>query len=163
MPQLDQITVSFVSQIVPLLIVLGIIYLMAATMLPKIQGTMDARARRVAGDIEAADRAHEQADAIEEDYRARLNEARGEANRVTADAKSQASSETEKRLAEIGETLDAKLAAAEADLAKQRASALAEIEAVAAEAAQDIVARISGQQVAENEARGAVKEAMAHG
>lgn len=163
MPQLDQIAVSFVSQIVPLLVVLGIIYLMAATMLPKIQGTMDARARRVAGDLEAADKAHEQADTIEENYREKLNEARGEANQVTADAKSQAAAETEKRMAEIDEQLDAKLAAAEAELAKQRESALTEIEAVAAEAAQDIVARISGQQVAEAEARGAVKEAMANG
>ena len=38
-----------------------------------------------------------------------------------------------------------------------------EIEAVAAEATQDIVARVSGVQVSAEEARGAVKAAMAHG
>ena len=163
MPQLDQITVSFVSQIVPLLIVLAIIYLMAVTMLPKVQSTMDARARRVADDIEAADKAHARADEIEEEYRTQINEARGEAHAATVEAKSAASAQTEQRLAASDEAMDAKIATAEAELADKRDAALAKIEGVAVEATQDIVARISGQTVAETEARDAVKEAMAHG
>ncbi|MCA1749701.1 MAG: ATPase [Parasphingopyxis sp.] len=163
MPQLDQITISFVSQVVPLLIVLALIYLLARTMLPKVQATMDARARRVAGDLEAADKAHERADEIEEDYRAQINEARGEANTVTVEAKAKAASDAEARVAASDERLDAELAAAEAALAKQRDAALAEIEIVAVDAARDIVSRISGLSVAETEARNAVKEAMANG
>lgn len=163
MPQLDQITISFVSQIVPLLVVLAIIYLMARSMLPRVQATMDARAKRVADDLEAADRAHERADAIEEGYREQLNAARGDANVVTAEAKARAAAETEKRLAAADEQLDARLASAEAELARQREAALAEIETVAVEATREIVARISGRTVEEGEARGAVKEAMADG
>ncbi|MCU0949261.1 MAG: ATPase, partial [Porphyrobacter sp.] len=41
--------------------------------------------------------------------------------------------------------------------------AMAEIEGVAAEAAQDIVARLAGAKVDKRTARTAVKEALAHG
>ncbi|MEO1168344.1 MAG: ATPase [Pseudomonadota bacterium] len=164
MPQIDQVMVSYASQIVSLLIVLAIIYFgIAKAMLPKIQDTIDARAKRVADDLAAADKAHERADEIEETYRNQINDARSDANGVTAEAKAKASAETEKRVAAADEKLEAKLAEAEASLAKARAAALAEIEGVAVEATQDIVAKVSGGSVAEAEARSAVKEVMAHG
>lgn len=164
MPQIDQITVSFVSQLVWLLGVLAIIYFgIAKTMLPKVQDTIDARAKRVADDLAAADKAHERADAIEEDYRTRMNEARSEANAVTAEAKTQAATEIEKRVAAADEKLDAKLAAAEAELDERRRAAMTEIESVATEATRQIVERISGASASEAEARSAVKEAMADG
>ena len=48
-------------------------------------------------------------------------------------------------------------------LSRLTLGALAEIEAVAAEATQDIVARVSGAQVSADEARSAVQAAMANG
>lgn len=164
MPQIDQITVSFVSQLIWLLGVLAIIYFgIAKAMLPKVQDTIDARAKRIADDLAAADKAHERADEIEETYRTQLNEARANAHEVTVEAKAKAAAETEKRVAAADEKLDAKLAAAESELAERRAAAMAEIEGVAVEATQQIVERISGASASEAEARSAVKEAMAHG
>ena len=164
MPQIDQIMVSYASQIVSLLIVLGIIYFgIAKAMLPKIQSTIDARAQRIADDLAAADRAHETAEQIEENYRTRINDARGESNALTAEAKAQGAAASELRLAEADARLADKLAEAEAKLAKARSAALGEIESVAAEAAQAIVARIAGGSVSDAAARDAVKEAMAHG
>lgn len=163
MPQLDQITVSFLSQLIPLLGVLALIYMMAANLLPKVQSTIDARAKRIADDLDAADKAHERADAIEEDYRTRLNEARGEAHEKTVEAKSTANADREKRVAAADERLNARLAEAEAELATQREAALTEISAVATDATQEIVQRISGNSVTEVEAQAAVQKAMANG
>lgn len=164
MPQIDQVLVSYASQIGGLLVVLALIYFgIARTILPKVQGTIDARAKRVSDDIAAADAAHEKADEIEETYRTQLNEARADANVVTAEAKAKAAAETAERVAAAGERLDTRLAAAEASLAKARTAALAEIEGVATGATRDIVARISGNQVTEAEARAAVAAEMAHG
>lgn len=164
MPQIDQVMISYASQIVALLIVLAIIYFgIAKTMLPKVQDTIDARAKRVTDDLAAADAAHEKADEIEETYREQMNTARSNAAQVTAEAKSKAAADTEKRVAAADEKLDEKLAAAEASLATAREAALSEIEGVATDATQQIVARISGGEVAEAEARAAVKEAMANG
>jgi len=164
MPQIDQVMVSYASQIVSLLIVIAIIYFgIAKAMLPKIQDTIDARAKRVADDLAAADRAHERADKIEETYRTQINDARSDANGVTVEAKAKASAETEKRVAAAEEKLEAKLATAEASLAKARADALVEIEGMAVEATQDIIAKISGGSVAEDETRTAVREVMARG
>ena len=59
--------------------------------------------------------------------------------------------------------LDKKLDEADQELAAARAQAMGEIEAVATDAAQDIVARIAGITVTKPAAGKAVKEAMAHG
>ncbi len=164
MPQIDQVMISYASQIVALLIVLAIIYFgIARAMLPKVQDTIDARARRVTDDLAAADAAHEKADEIEETYRTRMNDARANAHGVTSEAKAKAAADTETRMAVSDRKNEAKLAEAEAKLAQARAAALTEIEEVSVEATQDIYARITGNSVAEAEARGAVKEAMAHG
>ncbi len=55
------------------------------------------------------------------------------------------------------------MAADDARIAAATQAALAEIETVAAQAAQDIVARLSGVTATEVEARSAVKSVMAHG
>lgn len=162
MPQIDQIMISYASQIVSLLVVLAIIYFgIARAMLPKVQDTIDARARRIADDLAAAEAARTEADTIEENYRERINEARAQSNAVTAEAKAKAALDAEKRVAAADAKLDEKLAEAEARLAEARAAALAEIEGVATEAAQQIVARVAGGNIGKTEARTAVKKALA--
>ena len=58
--------------------------------------------------------------------------------------------------------MQARVTKAEADIAAQRTAAMAEVEQVAAEAAQAIVERVSGVRVSEQDAHGAVK-AVLHG
>lgn len=164
MPQIDQVMISYASQIVSLLVVLSIIYFgIAKVMLPKVQDTIDARAKRVSDDLAAAETAHQRADEIEETYRNQINDARSDANGVTSEAKAKASADNEKRVAAADEKLDAKLAKAEATLAKARKAALTKIEGVAVEATQQIVAKVSGGTVAKAEAKSAVEEVMANG
>jgi len=164
MPQFDQLAEVAFSQFFWLLLTLGIIYFgIARGMVPKVQQTVDARDKRIADDLAAAERARAEADEVEEEYRGRINAARGEVSTLILEAKSSAALATQERLAGVDADLDASANQAAARLAEARARALGEIESVAAEAARAIVARISGATVEPKAAADAVSKAMAHG
>ncbi len=162
MPQIAQIAATYSSQIFWLLIVFGLIYFVIGQgMLPKIEATVDARDQKIASDLAAAEAARAKADETEAAYRANIEAARAEALKAKADAKTAATLEAEKRVKAVDAELAEKAAAADASLKAAQARALGEIESVAAEAAQDIVARVSGLTVDKAAAEGAVKAALA--
>jgi F-type H+-transporting ATPase subunit b len=164
MPQLNQLADAAYSQFFWLLLVLGLIYFgIGKMMLPKIQSTVDARDRRIADDLAAAQAAREAADGIEAAYRARIDESRTEALKVAAAAKADSARATEEKMKAIDAEVGAKVEAAEARIRKATGAALGEIEGVAAEAAQDVVSRLAGVSVTRAEAARAVKAAMSHG
>ena len=132
-------------------------------MLPKIMSTMEARDSRITQDLRAAEAARREADSTEEAYRARINESRAEALKVTAAAKQEGARATEARVGQADLTIREKTDAAEARLRSATDAALADIETVAAEAAQDMVSRLAGVTVGRDEAADAVKAAMANG
>ena len=163
MPQIDQLDAIFASQLFWLAVVFGIILVgIGYGMLPKILGTVEQRDARIADDLAAAERARATADETEEAYRARINESRAEALKVTQAAKQESARETERRIAEADAANREKLDAAEARLRAAAEAAVADIEAVAAGAAREMVARLAGLAVSEKEAAQAVK-ATAHG
>jgi F-type H+-transporting ATPase subunit b len=160
MPQIGQLTESgyFISQLFWLVLVFGFIFLVIGLrMLPKVEATVDARDAQIAGDLAAAKAARDAADGIEEDWRNRSNAARAEAQTVMADAKAKAAKDAEKRLAKANADIDVRLAAAEAEIATARSSAMTEIEAVAVEAAQGLVTRLTGTNATTPVAVAAVK------
>ncbi len=124
---------------------------------------VDDRNARIAGDLAAAERARAGAEEAEERGLKADVEARAAAQAVTAAAKAKAAKDAELRIAKADAAVAEKLAAAEADLAKARKGALAGIEKVAAEAARDIVAKVSGGQVTAAQAGSAVKAVFANG
>ena len=161
MPQIAQIVETYASQIFWLLIVFGLIYFgIGKAMLPKVAGTVEARDRKIADDLAEAERARAKADEIEQAYNARIAEARAAAQKAAQDAKAASAAEAEKRVKAADAELAAQAAKAEAELAAAQAQALAGIEDVAAEAAQDIVARVSGRSVDKTAAAGAVKAVL---
>ena len=164
MPQIDQISEIFASQLFWLLITFGLVYLVIGRgMLPKISATVDARDKRISDDLAEAERARATADEIEEDYRAKTEANRAEALKVTQAAKDASAGETEKKdKAPDAETAD-RIGAAEARIREAANAAMADIETVAAEAAQDMVARLSGAKVTKAQATKAVKAALANG
>ena len=164
MPQIAQLSEVFASQLFWLVVTFGLIYLVIGRgMVPKIEATVDARDRRISEDLAAAEQAREAADATEASYRARIDEGRAEALKVTQAAKMASARETEERIHAVDAELNTKLAAAEAQIRAAAEAAMADVEAVAAEAAQDIIARLSGASVPDERARSAVKEALVHG
>ena len=163
MPQINQLADVLYSQLFWLAITLAVLYFgVGKAMLPKIMGTMDARDNRIADDLAAAQAAREAADATEEAYRARMNESRAEALKLAAAAKADAARATEARVHAADEGLRAKADEAEARLKTATDAALADIESVAAEAAQDMVQRLAGLKVGKSEANRAVQDVI-HG
>jgi len=164
MPQINQLALVAYSQFFWLLLVLGLIYFgIGRAMLPKIQSTVDARDRRIADDLAAAQAARTGADETEAAYRARMDASRADALKLAAAAKASSAQAAEVRIRAANEQIGAKVAAAEAGIRAAADAAFADIESVAAEAAQDMVRRLAGVSVSRSEAAKAVKAAMAHG
>ena len=164
MPQIAQISEIFASQLFWLIVSFGLIYLIVGRgMLPKIEATVDQRDRRISEDLAAAERARAEADQREEAYRVQVDANRAEALKVTQAAKQVAALETEQKVkaadAEIGQRVET----AEAEIRRAADAALTDIETVAAEAAQEMVAKLSGASVSREQAAAAVRQALVHG
>ena len=164
MPQLQQLALVYQSQWLWLGLVLAMLFFgVGRGMLPKIEATVDARDKRIADDLAAADRAKASADATEEAWRTRMAAVQAEAHKSAADAKARGAADAAKRLAKADAAVADKLGAAEAALNTARTSALASIESVAADAARDIVAKVSGAAVSATDASQAVAGVLARG
>ncbi|MEL7189105.1 MAG: ATPase [Pseudomonadota bacterium] len=164
MPQIAQLMETYSSQIFWLLVFFGIAFFVVGRgMVPKVLDTVSLRDKQIADDLAAAQSARDAADEQEEAWRVRENENRAAAQGLIADAKAKAAADTEKVLNKAQAGLDTQLAEAEARIDEARTSAMAEIEGVAAEAAQDIVAKLTGSSVDKRTARSAVKKALANG
>lgn len=163
MPQISQLLLVYQSQWFWLLLTLAVIFFVVGRgIVPKVEATIDDRDAKIAADLAEAERLQEAAEASEEAWRAKVNEARAEAQAVTAKAKAKAQADLEKKVAKADADLAAKLASAEAELEQARKAALAEIEGVAVAATQDIVAKLTGASVTDVEARQAVAGELAH-
>lgn len=164
MPQINQLALVAYSQFFWLLLVLALIYFgIGRMMLPKIQSAVDARDKRIADDLAAAQAARAGADSTQAQYQARVDESRAEALKVAAAAKASSAKATEARMQAANAENQARIEKADARIRKAADKAMAEIEQVAAEAAREMVSRLAGVSVSEAEAAKAVKGAMAHG
>jgi F-type H+-transporting ATPase subunit b len=161
MPQLSQLGLVYQSQWFWLLLVLAVIYFFVGRgIVPKVEATVDLRDAQITADLAEAERLRAEADATEEAWRTRINDAHAEAQALAHDAKDRSLRETEKRVGAADQKLSAKADEAARALDEARRSALAEIESLAAEAARDIVAKLTGAKVDEKTARSAVAGAL---
>lgn len=164
MPQIAQISEIFASQLFWLIVSFGLIYLIVGRgMLPKIEATVDARDKKIAEDLAEAERARARADEIEESHRLETERSRAEAQKVTQAAKDAAARDREARVKAADAETATRVEAAEVRIRAAADAAMAEIETVAAEAAQDMVQRLSGATVSSEEARTAVRAALTNG
>ncbi len=158
MPQLNQLSDVALSQFLWLAIGLGFIFFVIARgMVPKIQATVDAREKKIAGDLEAAQAARVAADETEAAWRASMDSARADAARVAQEAKQKSALETEAKVKKAADKIDLKVESAEAKIRDAVAAARVEIEAVAVEATQAMVDRLTGIKVDSKDAAVAVK------
>ncbi len=164
MPQIAQISEIFASQLFWLLLTFGLIYIFIGRgMLPKIEATVDARDRRIADDLAAAEAARLEADRVSEANRVRTEQNRAEALKVTQAAKDASARANEQRVHAADAEINGRVAGAEARIRAAADAAIAEIEGVAAEAAKDMVAKLSGATVSRAQAEEAVRSALADG
>ncbi len=163
MPQISQLAATYLSQIFWLAVTFGLVFLVVGRgMLPRVQATIEGRDGRIADDLAAARAARDAADRAEADWQAADHANRERAQALVADARAGATRSTEATLAAATQQQGAKLAAREAEIRDAAARAGAQIEAIAAEAAQDIVVRVSGASVSADQARAAVQQVLAH-
>ena len=154
MPQIAQLSETIASQIFWSLIFFGIVFFVIGRgMVPKVMATVESRDRQIAADLAAAE-------AEQASWSSAAAKQREEAHGVIAKAKADAAKAAEARLAAAGSAIDARVAEADARIAGARNAALGEIEAVAAEAAADIAARLAGLKVTAKAGAAAVKEAL---
>src|SRR4029078_9134204 len=153
MPQLSQLSEVYLSQFLWLAIALGFIFFVIARgMVPKIQATVDAREKRIAGELEAAQQPRAAADETEAACRERMDAARSEAARIAQNAKAESGRDTEAKVKAAADKVNLKVESAQTKIRQSLESARAEIEAVAAEAAQEMVRRVAGLAVDKKEA-----------
>lgn len=164
MPQIAQLAATYSSQIFWVLVTFGFVFFVIGLgMVPKVQSTVEARDKKIADDLAAAKATFARADELEEDWRARENASRAEAQAIVAEAKGKAARATEAQLADADKIVAGKIAAAEAAIAQARGNAMAQVEAVAADAAAQMAERVAGTSVAPQSATEAVRAALANG
>jgi F-type H+-transporting ATPase subunit b len=145
MPQINQLSEIFFSQLFWLLLVFSIIYFgIARGMVPKIQSTDDVREKKIAGDLAAAQQAREAAEETEAAYRARIDASRSEAAAMTQEARQASAKETETKVRAAAEKIAANVASAEADIRAAAEAARAEVVEVAIETTLELVAMLTG-------------------
>ncbi|HET9459868.1 MAG TPA: ATPase [Sphingomicrobium sp.] len=158
MPQITQLPAIFWSQLFWLLLIFGtIFFVIGRGMVPKIQGTVELRDKKIAEDLAKAQAAREEAERTEAEYRQRIEASRAEAMKLAQAAKQAGAREVEERTravdAEIGKTLTK----AEDKIRKSLDKAMAEIDSVAVEVTRELVSKLTGKTVSAQEATRAVK------
>jgi F-type H+-transporting ATPase subunit b len=146
------------SQILWLVITFGLFYLfMKRVIMPRLGGIIEDRERRIASDLETANRMRAESDAAVAAYERDLAEARAKANVIGQEARdaAKASAEAERKRVEAG--LDARLSEAQSRIDQLKASAMGEVGSIATETADAILRRLSARDID----RAAVEAAVA--
>jgi F-type H+-transporting ATPase subunit b len=145
MPQFNPQTM--LSQIFWLFICFALFYfVISQVVMPMLGGTIDARAAKIQGDLDAAARARDEAKSALAHYEKSIADARAEAqvaNRAAADA---ASAATNAKLTEVGARIGGEIAAAETRIAEAREAAMGNVRAMAVEVAQAAYGKLVGGQ-----------------
>ena len=163
MPQITQLPLIFSSQLFWLLVTFGFVFFVIAKgMVPKIQGVVEQRDAKITSDLEEAQRARNEAEKTEAAYRERMDASRAEAMKLATAAKQSAAREAEERVKAVDEQVGGKISEAEARIRSSVEAAMRDLDSVAADATRELVAKLTGRDVAEDEARQAVK-AVLHG
>ena len=155
LPQLD--TTTFASQLFWLLISFVVLYVAIARFAaPKIGGVIEGRAKRIRGDVSAADEAQRAGEAAIANYERALSEARGRALKLSEEVRATVQAEINAKSDDAAKDLAANLQKAETRVAEKRRNAMASVGDVARGATADIVARLTGEAASAGEVDEAV-------
>lgn len=146
MPQFDPAV--FLPQLAWLAAIFAFLYFaVVRPTLPKVGRVIDEREGRVAGDLDAAETAKSEADAIRTRYDEGMASAREAAQGEVAKAREAAARTVEVQMKALGATLDAQASDAADKLAKSRVAAQKKLAATATELTGEAVNRLIGLDV----------------
>ncbi|MBB4305639.1 F-type H+-transporting ATPase subunit b [Rhodobium orientis] len=153
---------TFPSQLLWLAIMFGLFYyLMSKVALPRIAGILEDREDRIAGDLAEADRLKRETDEAIAAYEQALAEARNKAHSIARTNREKLEAEVEAKRTAAEDKLNQKLAEADARISEIKEAALKEVDGIAAETAEEIVASLIGAKVSKAELDKAVAAGMA--
>ena len=162
MPQLDFSNPLTIAQVVWMAIIFGVLYyLLARYALPQVAEVVDARAQRIAGDLDSARAAKAQSDAAIAEITEAGRRANFEAQAAIASAIAKAKGAALEQSRAADERLTAQLAEAEHRIMDARNSAMGALREVAQSAASAVITRLTGQTPDPAVIEGAVGAAMA--
>ena len=147
---------TFGSQLLWLAITFAALYLlMSRVALPKIESIIETRRTRIEGDLAEAERLRKETEKAAAAYEAALAEARKNAQGIAEETRASIKADIDNRRADVEAGLNKRITEAEARIGATKSAALANVDEIAADTAQALVARIAGGATAE-EARDAV-------
>lgn len=146
MPQLFWLAVTFIT----------LYLIMARLSLPRIAALREERAKRIADDLENAERLKAEADQAEVANAAALSEARARAIELGSRTREELKSRTEARQKDVADRLAAEIEAAESRINTAKNEAIAEVRDVAADVCAEIVAKLTGLRLDQGAVRAAV-------
>jgi F-type H+-transporting ATPase subunit b len=154
-------TETFPSQLIWLALTFVLLYvLMSRLALPRVGAILEARAKRIADDLAAANRFKEQSDAAHAAYEKSLTDARSRAQGIASETHQKQAAEAEATNKRLEAELHERLAAAERSIASTRSTAMSNVGSIASDTAAAIVERLIGQTPAEHDIAAAVGEVM---
>jgi F-type H+-transporting ATPase subunit b len=136
---------TFASQLFWLALAFIALYvIMARLALPRIEGIFEARRARIGGDLADAQRLKGESEQTMASYEKELADARAEAQSIANDTREKLNAESEERRKKLEAKLHEEIANAEQAIAATKSAAMANVEAIAAEATTAIVERLVG-------------------
>jgi F-type H+-transporting ATPase subunit b len=160
-PPFDQIGEFGVSQIFWLIVTFAVLYVFVAfVFLPKIRRAVESRDGAIKADVAKAAELSSKADASVKQFEAQIAEARARARDTASKAKAEADAKTSAQTAKVEADLNTRLAAAEASIAQTRSKAMANVAAVAEDAAAAIAEKLTGVKPTSDAVRKAVASAV---
>lgn len=152
---------TFASQLVWLAICFVLLYaLMAKWALPRVAGVIENRQKRIAGDLAEAGKLKQQSDDALAAYEKALADARARAQAIANETREKQAAEAEAARKKVEDELTAKLAEAEKTIAATKGAAMANVRAIAQDAAGAIVQRLIGAQPSDKTVADAVADVL---
>lgn len=152
---------TFASQAIWLAVSFVILYALVARLaLPRIGAIIENRRSRIAADIAEAQRFKDESDAAIAAYEKALADARARAQALANDMRLKQIAAADAARKALETRLDARLAEAERTIAATRTAAMANVRAIASDAASAIVERLTGAAPADSEIAAAMSEVI---
>ena len=136
---------TFASQLVSLVIAFVALYLIVSRIaLPRVGAVIDARQNAIEGDLAQAQKLKDESDAALKAYEKDLADARSRAQAIGNETREKLNAASEAERKTLEDQLNAKLAAAEKQIAATRETAMSNVRGIATDAAGAIVQRLTG-------------------
>lgn len=124
---------------VAFLVLLGVMW---RFVVPAVLGALDARAARIAGDLDAAERSRNEAEGKLVEYQAMLAAARKEAGEIVSEARAEAEALASEKIRQVEAELARKADEARKSIAAAKVEAMEEIQAEVAEIAVQVAEKL---------------------